>query len=268
MGELGRALSDADLSYLIRIVAPQAQDAERLRRALREDNDILAGMLRDARLGKHLFTDTDRVIAASPRLFFAALLVKVKDDLERTTYTVEKEDRHRAAVFDSREVAGLMSRSDILAYLVGMLAAFLKIRTQSFVVRLRKGMWQRVEYNDMDLDSLLGYGERAGPEEVFSLWRRIGDVCLFRSGFYTPAQGPQAGGTSGKGRRAERRTRGELAEIGRHYYDMASRRHEAQLLSISEALSELAARFDMAVKPLDLLASRYLDALRERIFVP
>ena len=261
MHELARALSDGDLQYLIAVASPGTRDETRLLRALREDADILTGMLRDPRLAKHLLAEPERVVTASPRLFFAALLVRIRAELEQTTYTVEQEDRHLMLVFDSREVAGLMHRADVLAYMVGMLVSFLKIRTQSLLVRLRKGTWHRMSFSDMDLECLIALGGRAGPRELFPLERRIGDVCLFQSSFFPRAHEPRTGSRSESHERRER-----LAEIGRHYYGLASRRAEAQELAISEALGELAERFDMAVKPLALMAGRYLDRLRERLF--
>jgi hypothetical protein len=259
MHGLSQVLRDADLAYLAGVTAPRAKEVGKLLVAMREDEDILLGMLRDPRLFRHLVGEPERVVTASPRLFFAALLVRVRGDLEQTSYTVEGVDRHRAAVFDSREVAGLIARSDVLAYLVGMLTSFLRVRTQSLLVRLRRGMWRRVNYSDLDLESLLVWGELAGPDELFRLWRRIGDVCLFRSGFF-PASASAATPA------AARREREKLAEFGRRYYAMASKHKEARDLAITETLEELATRFDMAVKPLALMASRYLDALQGRIF--
>jgi hypothetical protein len=261
MVELGRVLTEADLNYLVRIAAPGAKDRASLVRALREDSDILLGMLSDASVLKHLLAEPERVLTASPRLYFATLLVRIRSELEHTTYTIEQENRHLMLVFDSREVAGLMHRPDVLAYLVGMLASFIKIRTQSILVRLRKGMWRRMDYSDMDLGNLITWGERAGPEELFPLERRIGDVCLFQSSFFPTAPAP-------KGARAAELlwTRERLAEIGRHYYRTASRRSEARDLAVAETLEELAERFDIAVKPLALMSSRYLDRLKTRIF--
>jgi hypothetical protein len=261
MLDLARVLTDGDLGYLARIAAPQAKDPAALVRAARQDADILSGMLRDARLYRHLLAEPERVVTVSPRLFFAVLLVRVRTDLEHTTYTVEQEDRHRTVVFDSREVADFMHRGDVLAYLVSLLVSFLRIRTQSFAVRLRKGTWRRVEYNDMDLDGLVALGERVGPERLFPLERRIGDVCLFRSSFCPGSEAPSRAPGGGPPR-----GRGELAEIGRRYYRLASRRGEARELDVGETLETLAERFDTAVKPLDLLARRYLDGLRDHAF--
>jgi hypothetical protein len=261
MTELGRVLSETDLRYLIHLAAPQARDPASMLRALREDPDILLGMLRDARVVGHLLAEPERVLTASPCLFFAVLLVRIRAELEQTTYTVEQEDRHLMLVFDSREVAGLMHRSDVLAYLVGMLTSFLRVRSQSVVVRLRKGVWSRMVSNDTDLECLLRSGEAAGPEDRFALERRIGDVCLFQSGFFPRARGTRAG------RQAEPQgARESLAEIGRQYYRRASRRREAGELSVAETLEELADRFDIAVKPLALMASRYLEGWKTRIF--
>lgn len=261
MDGLGKVLTEADFRYLIRIAAPQAKDPASLARAMREDPDILLGMLRDSRVVAHLLAEPERVVTSSPRLFFAVLLVRIRAELELSTYTVEQEDRHRMLVFDSREVAGLMHRPDVLGYLVGMLVSFLKIRSQSVVVRLRKGMWSRIDSSDMDLEGLMRRGQIAGPDELFALERRIGDLCLFLSGFFPGARTAPPGRRTGAEGSRER-----LAEIGRHHYRSASVRAEAEALSVAETLEELARRFDIAVKPLELMASRYLEGWKSRIF--
>lgn len=261
MLDLGRVLTEADFQYLIRIAAPGAKDRASLSRALREDPDILLGMLSDPGVLKHLLVEPERVVAASPRLFFATLLVRIRTELEHTTYTVEQENRHLMLVFDSREVAALMHRPDVLAYLVGMLTSFISTSTQSILVRLRKGMWSRTDYSDMDLGNLITRGERAGPRELFPVERRIGDVCLFQSSFFPGVPAP-----SGVRRAEPSANRQRLAEIGRRYYRAASRRSEASDLAVAETLEELADRFDIAVKPLALMAGRYLDRLKVRIF--
>jgi hypothetical protein len=96
---------------------------------------------------------------------------------------------------------------------------------------------------------------------VFPLARRIGDVCLFQSSFF-----PSAGGFPRRETSAPGEMRGKLTEIGRHYYRVASLRSEARELAVADALEELAERFDVAVKPLALMARRYLDRLKERVF--
>lgn len=253
MSTLTRTFDDADRSYLIRITTPEARDPGSLHRALREDEDILLAMLRDTRMHRHLLGEPERLAAASPRVFFAVLLLRVRADLQGTTYTIEESSGHRAAIFDGKEVSELMGRPGILAYYVEMLVSFLRIRTQSFHLRLRRGMWSRVTVSDTDIESLLDWNRHVAPGGQFALWKRIGDLCLFRSSLYPAPR--------------ERGAPETLAQIGRRHYALASRHPEARELSMVETLEELGRRFETAAKPLTILGRRYLDALRERIFV-
>jgi hypothetical protein len=263
MEELARVLADADLRYLVRIAAPEARDPAALAHALREDADILAGMLRDPRLLRHLMAESERVVTISPRLFFAALLTRIRSELERGTYTVERDERHTMLVFDSREVAGLLHRGGVLPYLVEMLGSFVRMRSRSCTIRLRRGTWRRLVSSDMDIDSLIAEGEHVGEGGLFGLERRIADVCLLQLGFYPGARAGRERDGVRSGTARER-----IAEVGRRYYHLASGRREAREQAVAETLEELAEHFAMAAKPLTLLARGYLDHLGEPLFAP
>ena len=99
-----------------------------------------------------------------------------------------------------------------------------------------------------------------GEEERFAWYRRIGDLCLFLLGVF-PDSLPQ-----GRGASAERRlSRADCLNSGRIFYAAAAR-HPRAGTEAAEVLARLAEGFDLAVKPLDHLASRYLLRMRDRLF--
>ncbi|HTU01441.1 MAG TPA: hypothetical protein VMG58_06480, partial [Candidatus Sulfotelmatobacter sp.] len=61
---------DDDLLFLLSVLMPTSQDTARMLRVLREDPEILDGMIADQRVFHHLLDDPMSVLAVSPALFF------------------------------------------------------------------------------------------------------------------------------------------------------------------------------------------------------
>jgi hypothetical protein len=251
-------LTDTDLLYLADVLAAGA-DRARMLRTLREDEEILRAMLADERLFRKIASDPEMIVQVSPRLLFCVLMERVKKDVAQLRYTVEPD---KAVVFDGRRVASLLQDTRIADYLVEVLTSFVRVRSTSVTVRLRPGLWTRRRFSDLDLQGLIRYTAALEEKERFGWYRRIGDLCLFLLGVFPDAL-PGARGAAP----ARRFSRTEFLNSGRSFYAAAAQHPRADA-AVAEVLARLADTFELAVKPLDHLASRYLASLRDRLFEP
>jgi hypothetical protein len=256
-GTLGQ-LADTDLLYLTDVLAAGA-DRVRMLRVLREDEEILRAMLADQRLFDRISSDPQTLLRVSPRLLFCVLLTRVKKDLERLGYTVE---RNRTVVFDGPQVASLLGDKRIADYLVELLASFVRVQSTTLTVRLRRGVWRRYRFSDLDVMGLIRYTATLEEAERFAWYRRIGDLCLFLSGVFPDSLHGASGSSAARGL-----SPAACVDSGRNFYRAAARHPRADA-TIVEVLARLAEVFELAVKPLDHLASRYLGSLRDRLFDP
>ena len=81
----------------------------------------------------------------------------------------------------------LLSQKQIRDYLAEMLVSFTRIESFTLPVRVRKGIWRKYRFNDLNVDSLIRYCQAVDEEYRFRFYKRIADVCLFlasaRSGY-------------------------------------------------------------------------------------
>jgi len=262
-------LSGADLRFLVDTLMPGTADKAKMVRALREDEEILEGVLKDGRLVERILEDPEAILRISPRLFFLALLNRVRQDLEHRSYTLEQEHRYQTVIFDAGEVAGLLGEKPIRDYLAEMLASFARVNSFSVTVRMRRGMWRRLRFNDFDLDSLIRFSQLLQEQQRFQLYRRSADLCLFTLGVFperlsSPAS-PPGSGSPRPGKQASRGREG-CAEQGRFFYRAAARQKEAQLARLDGVLEQLAEHFLLASKPLSFLADHYLKPFKRDLF--
>lgn len=241
------SFSDQDLRYLVDFFMPGARDKERQVRMLRDDGETLAGMLADSSLADHLLNRAERIVRASPALFFAVLLHRVREDLAKRSYTFERDSKRMMIIFDTEQIVELLSEHEMLAYLTAMLASFAKIHTHAINVRVRKGIWRRMRFSDFDVDGLQRYLEMTDEQFRFPIYQRIADVSLFMAGVFD----------------ADPDT---YLEVGRKYYRAAASHDEAQRNEMEELFEELADNVEIAAKPLSFMADHYLSSLRSKVF--
>jgi hypothetical protein len=249
-------LTETDLLYLTDALAAGA-DRARMLRVLREDEEILRAMLADERLFRKIASDPEMIVRVSPRLLFCVLMEQVKKDLGQLRYTVEPD---RAVVFDGRRVASLLEDARIADYLVEVLTSFVRVHSTSVMVRLRPGLWTRHRFSDLDLRGMIRHTAALEEEERFGWYRRIGDLCLFLLGVFPDSAAGLRGSPP-----AQRLSRADFLQSGRSFYAAAAKHPRADM-AVAEVLARLAETFELAVKPLDHLASRYLATLRDRLF--
>jgi hypothetical protein len=259
---------DEDLLFLVKLLMPGTAEPQRMVRVLREDQEILGGMLADEKLAHYLLDDPQSLLQVSPALFFAILLTRVKADLERQPYTIERTGGLSMALFDAPQVLQLLEKREVLAYLTEMLVSFVRINSSSTSVRVRRGIWHKVRFSDFDIDHLVRYGNELDESLRFPVYKRIADVCLFTLGMFAPpdpALNPAPLPFPQVPARLER-SREDYITQGTTFYSLASRHKEADRLNLGQVLSTLAEKFTLAAKPLTVMSSRYFQPFKENSF--
>jgi len=264
------SFSDDDLLFLIKTLMPETTDHQRMIRVLREDNEILDGMLADEKVLHKLLDDPSfTILRISPAFFFSVLLARVKLDLERQPWTLERTSRLSMILFDSPQVVDLLSNKDVRDYLAALLVSFVRVNSFSTTVRVRSGVWRRVRFSDFDIDSLMRYGNALDESQRFPAYKRIADICLFTLGVFSPPQSapeaPLALLNEGL-RMALRRSREDYIEQGEAFYRLASRHRDASVQKLSEVLTLLSEKIALAAKPLTVMSAKYLAPFKDQVF--
>ena len=256
-------LSDGDLDFVIGLAAPNARDPDRLKRLARQDEELRKALVSDDAVFEHVMADDEAFVRVTPALYFEVLLRRALRELETATHTVERSGRQAIPVFDTDEVVRLMEAPRVPEYLAAMLASFTRVESYVRPVRVRRGVWRKVRYNDMDVDSLLRFCAEADEQQRLRFYKRIADLCLFVTGIFRD-YASSAGGVVGAGR--GRRTLEDYETEGRRFYGLAAGHPAANGLGLSEVFALLQEHFTSARKPLAFIASQYLHSRRHRLF--
>ncbi len=265
-------LSDGDIRFLVETVAPQL--LSRLD-VIKGDVRLIAGMLNQEAekiFERIVLTDEERVITSiSPAFLFEVLLRKAAKDLRTQGYTIEKAGFQKVPVFDAREVVDFLSEEGTVEYLVDMLTSFTKIRSFAIAVRVRKGIWRRFRFSDMDVDSLIKFCESVDDEHRFAFYKRIADLCLFILGMFPEHVMPsyQAASKADIACASLRRVRWsaeDYEEMGRRFYKLASLHKDADILGLAGVLHRFHRKFSLARKPLTYISENLLKSKKRKLF--
>jgi hypothetical protein len=282
MNETAWILSENDLLFVIRTLMPGYREQGRMIKILQEDADILEGMLADEKLFRILVDDPQSLVRVSPQLFFTVLLNQVKSELKERSYTVETGFGSPALVFDSGKVVRFLEDRRMRNYLADMLASFVRINSFTIPVRIRKGIWRKYRFSDFDIDSLIRYSEILAEEQRFPSYKRIADICLFTRGVFPDFLEGRTVGVPRDKQSASRlagKDKEELEKYGTHFYRAAAEYAELmeryrsspleqeRLQGTVQVLQYLSEHFVLAVKPLSIMASRYLEPFKEELFL-
>jgi len=270
MDETFRKFCKEDFLFLINTLMPGYRDKEKMIRILRDDEDILLGMITDEKLFRHLIEDPESIIKISPYLFFTVLLYRVKKELETKPYTIELDERQKMAVFDTRRILNLLNEPKMLSYLTDMLVSFIRINSFSILIKLKKGIWERFRFSDFDISSLIKYCQMIDEEERFHSYKRIADICLFITGIFPDYIDQQYRRIAKKYDQLEialKMSREGFTRHGTYFYQAAAKHRMAQIKELEKVLQTLSENFTLATKPLNFMSDRYLGFLRERFFL-
>lgn len=242
---------------------------------IKDDPDIIEGMIEHEtrRLFQRMMLMNEEAIITglSPRFFFEVLLRTARLDLEDQAYTVERSASQKILVFDTSEVVRFLNNKGILRYLAEMLTSFTRIESFTLPVRVRKGIWRRFRFNDMDTHSLARFCQTVDEEQRFGFYERIADLCLFTLGMFPEYvimdyQYPFSDKTTPNTFRRLRRSAKEYEEQGRRFYELASEHRNAALLGIAEVLHQLHNNFNLAKKPLNYVSEHYIQFRKAKLF--
>lgn len=264
-------LSDRDLDFVIEQVAADVKDRAYLGRLVQEDEEFRKGFIGDPRVFDRLMSDDEAFVTVSPALYFEVLLRKTLTDFGGTTHTLERTGGQSVPVFDVHSVVDLLNQPGVLYYLADMLGSFTRIRTSVTRVRVRRGLWRKVRYSDLDVGSLVQYASTLDEQHRFPVYKRIGDVCLFILGIFPEHAPPHQGdppSSAPEPPMAGRMRRGaeEFWEDGHRFYLLASGHSMAREMGLSSVLQRLHDNFGVARKPLTFIAEHYLQGMRRRVF--
>lgn len=257
-------LSGRDLDFLVETVSPEVSDKTRLKHIIRSDEDFRNTFIADAKVFHRVMRDDEILLKISPPLFFEILLRKAADDLSRVGYTYEKSRNMSIPVFDAEDLVSLLNRESLLIYLADMLSSFTRIESYAISIRIRKGVWHKIRFNDLDIRSLKSLCDVVDDAYRFGLYKRIGDICLFILGVFPvyadrdhryPVSGQLRPPIAGRRRISTQ----EYEKEGQRFYRLAAEHRTARDLELAEVFWSLQENFQIAKKPLNFIAEHYLS---------
>jgi hypothetical protein len=263
-------LSIGDIKFLIDTIEPKLSEKLDI---IKGDELILDRMLDEEseKLYKRiaLMTEDKILTQITPQLLFSILLRKTAREIGNKTYIFERSGGRRIPVFDTKEVARFLVNKEIVKYLADMLNSF--TRTESFTlrVRVRKGLWRKIRFSDMDINSLLKLCQSVDETERFNYYKRIADLCLFTLGMFPEYVTSNQGGPLSNMRLVP----GKLAraahnyeEEGRRFYKLAALDNNARVLGLESVFTQLSEKFTLASRPLNYISDNYLLFRNQRLF--
>ncbi len=228
--------------------------------------------------------DARELSAASPFLVFALAVERAREELATASYVEEwLGPRRRMPVFDVAPLRELLGDAAHRLFLAELLASYTKVSSGSFLVATRRGL-RRQRFSELDPVRLAGLLEVVPEQEHPGVYRRLGDLALFLTGVfpdYTAAHGLSAieEGRLLRSARVGRRGEGHaipgfgdssavelLEDLGRRWYRLAYELVPPPAPRSLRVVRELAERFDVARRVLNVLTDRFLFPYRSRFF--
>jgi hypothetical protein len=264
-------LSDQDLDFLVEAAAADVGDKSHLKKIIREDEDFRNSFVGDEKVFRKLMADDETFLKISPALFFEILLRKAAGDLSIASYTLEKNRGMRIPVFDTQDLVELLNGQSIVTYLADMLSTFTRIETYTVSFRIRRGIWKKMRFNDMDISSLIRFSEAVEDEYRLGLYKRIADLCLFILGIFPDYaersyRYPLSGEVRPQLAAGARISPQEYEKKGQQFYRLAAEHQAAVETDLSDVFWTLHENFQKARKPLNFIAEYYLSTKRNTLF--
>ena len=267
---LGLTLSD--LEFVVEEASPSALNPERLKQIVRDDPSFRNTIVSDDKVFNRVVASHDEeLLRISPALYFDVLLRRALKDLGRESHTLERSGRETVVVFDTNEVTDFLSNESVIDYLSNMMTSFIKVESYAIPVRVRRGTWRRVRFNDMDISSLVKLAGSVDEIHQFQYFKRIAAVCLFILGIFpnfvddnnrNVFDRTKHVGTSSRGQR----TAEEYSDIGKQFYQTAAYHQTADAAGLAEPLHLLRDNFGVAQKILNIISERYMRFSRSPVF--
>lgn len=270
-GKLSLKLNEKDLEFLVESASPEVADKTKLKQIISEDEDFRNTFISDERVFRRVMDDREIFLKISPALFFEILLRKAARDLEDASFTVEKSGTSKIPIFDTQEIAELMSNESLVTYLADMLSSFIKTRSYRLSFRAKPGVWKKITFSDLDIQALMDFSEAVSEAHRLRFYKRIADICLFILGMFPeyvereyryPFSGqlrPQIPGNL-------RISPQQYEEKGKKFYRLAAEHEETRNPTLADVFWALHGNFRVATKPLNVISERYLHYKKEKMF--
>jgi hypothetical protein len=264
--------SESDILFLLETVDPALLSKAN---TIKDDPCIIEEMMEHEarRLFQRIMLMSEETVTATitPRFLFDILLRTARKELENQAYTIERNATQKVPVFDIPEVVRFLSDAEALQYLAEMLTSFTRIESFTLPVRVRKGIWRKVRFNDMDIDSLTRFCQSVDEERRFGFYKRIADLCLFILGMFpeyvtVDFRYPYDGETRPRPFGRMIRSAEDYEEEGRRFYRLASEHRDATVLALDGVLYQFHEKFYLAKKPLNFISERFLQFRKGKWF--
>jgi len=258
-------LTPQELDFIVTTVTTRRTDYKHIKEIVKDKPDFLEVMLDDERLFQRIVSEEEVLLRISPYLFFTIVLRKAKRDLASSTFTMEPITADQSVpVFNAAEAARLIEDSEVRNYLAEMLSSF--TRTNTITMRYKKGgVIYRRTFSDSNVDDMLNLLSFIGEESKFTVYKRIGDICLFSTGLFPEhvlSFRPAGEGFS----RKRARSFDDYEKEGIESYQRAAREETAEIVGLRDVLEAISERFALARKALNLIAERYIPTKRKDLF--
>ena len=264
-------LTERDLDFLIEAASPAVRDKSNLKNILRQDDDFCNSFIGDEKVFRRIMDDDRSFLKISPILFFEVLLRNAARELSKASYTLERTRSMHIPVFDTQQLVELLKQPSVLTYLADMLSTFTRIESYAVSFRIRKGIWKKIRFNDMDIISLMRFSEVLEEKYRFGLYKRMADICLFILGIFPDYaersyRYPQSGETRPQLAGTRRLSPEEYERKGEEFYRLAAEHQAAIEADLSDVFWALHENFKKAQKPLNFIADFYLSTRRHSLF--
>jgi hypothetical protein len=267
MGDHNLSFPERDILFMVETLLPQRNDKRHMVEMIKDDESFVEAMLGDQKLFDRVMGEESILLQITPKLFFSVVLHRARKDLRQASYTIELRARQKIPVFDTDRVVELLSDRTVCDYLADMLASFTRVQGFTWPVRVRKGIWYKHRFSDLDVDSLIRLCQSLEEPHRFSFYKRIADVCLFITGMFPEhVQGQEYWPPGQSRRRKRKRDLEDYEEEGRQFYRLAAEHEGAAIMQLSQVLETLAGSFTLAEKPLTFLSEHYLLARKHTLF--
>ena len=179
-----RLLSDADLAFIADAERGELPEPTLLRYALASDEALRAEVLGGDRVFQLVLSIDDALVRISPRLFFEVLLRRAIKELGRTVHVFERAGTERVPVFLNESDVRAVADPSVVDYLADMLTSFTRVESQTLRVRVRRGVWRKERYSDLDVPSLLRLASQTEKAHRMPVYKRAGDASLLILGVF------------------------------------------------------------------------------------
>ncbi|MGM0367982.1 MAG: hypothetical protein ACQEP2_05330 [Actinomycetota bacterium] len=261
--------SKKDLDFIVNAAAPDAKDKGKLKRYINEDVSFREGMVGSEKLFKKVISSEQIFLEISPKLLFEVFIRKTKREFSKKSWAYERIGSTKVPVFGLEKTDDFLTH-EMIDYLSSMLASFTKIESNVIMVKVRDGVWRKVKYSDIEVNSLKRILNYVEEERKLIYYKRIADVCLFLLGIfpeylvfdYKYPSGKLRPKVPGKLRRSSQ----NYEQEGKRFYELASKHEKAYGLDLDELFSDLSENFSLAKRVLDFVSQHYLEMAKDTLF--